>query len=55
LHLLKAGQAARMTPASYPDLKLACQVTEVNPVRLPTGNFLALVTLRGARRGCGRP
>ncbi len=55
LHWLKAGQNGRTTPTGYPELKLACQITEVNPVRLPTGNFLALVTLSGATEAGLRP
>jgi multidrug efflux pump subunit AcrA (membrane-fusion protein) len=45
LHLLKAGQKGRATPAGYPDLKLTATVKEVDPVRLPTGSFLAVVAL----------
>jgi HlyD family secretion protein len=45
LHLLKASQTARVTPAGYPDLKLSAKVKSVDPVRQPTGNFLAVVAL----------
>lgn len=47
LHLLKAGQTGKATPAAYPDLRLTCKVREVDPVRLPTGSFLTVVALEG--------
>jgi HlyD family secretion protein len=55
LHQLKAGQSGRVTPVGYPDLKLAGKITEVNPVRLPTGSYLAMVALDGAADAALRP
>jgi HlyD family secretion protein len=48
LHLLEPGQAARVIPASVPDLRLAAKVKTVDPVRLPTGSFLVVVSLPAA-------
>jgi multidrug efflux pump subunit AcrA (membrane-fusion protein) len=45
LYRLKAGQTARVTPAGYPDTKLTAKLRTLDPVRQPSGTFLALVAL----------
>ncbi len=55
LHLLQEGQAGRVTPTGYPDLKLPARVKTRDLVRLPNGNFLAVVTLNEAPPASLRP
>lgn len=55
LHLLKTGQKGRVTPAGYPDLKLAARLKDRDLVRLPNGNFLAVVTLDAPAKADLRP
>jgi len=45
LHQLKARQSCKVVPTGFPDSKLDAKIKSLDPVRQPTGSFLALVTV----------